>query len=237
MKSIRTTQRSRTDHLLCESPRVRRRAALPYAVVVAAAFVCSASARAGTDILGAGRLTATGAVTAIDGSAGGGINPWAVIAGYGADRPIGGAVFYTHLTLPNFQLTRTGQRLDCSTAPSSPTPGKTSVWAAPGHNVTARSPGCSVRPYQGCRRPCSWCQRYRESGHHRPEGQALRQQCLRPRGLCCRRYRCGFTTIRTTTQRPSGRSVLGPTAAHSTFRQASGISMDSLAVIRASIST
>ena len=108
MKSLRTTKRSRADHILCESPRLRRRVSRPYAVGVAGAFVCSASARAGTDLLGAGRLTATGAVTAMDGSAGGGINPWAVIAGYGADRPIGGSAFYTHLTLPNFKLNAYG---------------------------------------------------------------------------------------------------------------------------------
>ena len=108
MKSIRTTRRSPTDHILCEDPRVRRHVSLLYAVIIAAAFVCSASARAGTGILGAGRLTATGAVTAIDGSAGGGINPWAVIAGYGTNRQIGGSAFYTHLTLPNFQLNAYG---------------------------------------------------------------------------------------------------------------------------------
>lgn len=40
----------------------------------------------------------------MDGSAGGGINPWALIAGYGTNRQIGGSTFYTHLSLPNYQL-------------------------------------------------------------------------------------------------------------------------------------
>ncbi|WP_215864793.1 DUF3034 family protein, partial [Acidithiobacillus concretivorus] len=40
-------------------------------------------------LFGQGRILGTGAVTAIDGAAGGGINPWAVISGYGTNQQIG----------------------------------------------------------------------------------------------------------------------------------------------------
>ena len=42
------------------------------------------------------RLLATGGVMQIEGSAGGGLTPWALIAGYGTREEIGGASFYTH---------------------------------------------------------------------------------------------------------------------------------------------
>ena len=51
-----------------------------------------------------GRLAATGGITDVDGSAGGGINPWAVIAGYGTNDQIGGSAAYTHVGLPNYGL-------------------------------------------------------------------------------------------------------------------------------------
>lgn len=41
------------------------------------------------------RLLATGGVTQIEGAAGGGLMPWAVISGYGTDQQIGGSLFYT----------------------------------------------------------------------------------------------------------------------------------------------
>lgn len=42
------------------------------------------------------RLLATGGVMQIEGSAGGGLTPWALIAGYGTREQIGGSAFYTH---------------------------------------------------------------------------------------------------------------------------------------------
>lgn len=41
------------------------------------------------------RLLATGGVTQIEGASGGGLAPWAVIAGYGTQDQIGGSAFYT----------------------------------------------------------------------------------------------------------------------------------------------
>lgn len=55
------------------------------------------------------RLLATGGVTQIEGAAGGGLMPWAVISGYGTDKQIGGSMFYTHAeTRGDFKLNTTG---------------------------------------------------------------------------------------------------------------------------------
>lgn len=55
------------------------------------------------------RLLATGGVTQIEGAAGGGLMPWAVISGYGTDKQIGGSLFYTHAeTRGDFKLNTTG---------------------------------------------------------------------------------------------------------------------------------
>ena len=42
------------------------------------------------------RLLATGGVMQIEGSAGGGLSPWALIAGYGTREELGASAFYTH---------------------------------------------------------------------------------------------------------------------------------------------
>ncbi len=55
------------------------------------------------------RLLATGGVTQIEGMGGGGLVPWALIAGYGTDEQIGGSVFYTKArTRDGFDLTSSG---------------------------------------------------------------------------------------------------------------------------------
>lgn len=41
------------------------------------------------------RLLGTGGVTQMEGAAGGGLSPWALISGYGTDKQVGGALFYT----------------------------------------------------------------------------------------------------------------------------------------------
>ena len=41
------------------------------------------------------RLLATGGVTQMEGAAGGGLVPWALIGGYGTDKQVGGSAFYT----------------------------------------------------------------------------------------------------------------------------------------------
>ena len=47
-------------------------------------------------LLAGERLLATGGVMQIEGSAGGGLTPWALIVGYGTREEIGGSTFYTH---------------------------------------------------------------------------------------------------------------------------------------------
>lgn len=54
------------------------------------------------------RILATGGVTDVEGSAGGGIVPWAVIAGYGTDEQADTTAFYTNVTTPNFTLNDIG---------------------------------------------------------------------------------------------------------------------------------
>jgi len=59
-------------------------------VLITALFtVCPPTALAGD------RLLATGGVAQMEGAAGGGLTPWALISGYGTDTQIGGSVFYT----------------------------------------------------------------------------------------------------------------------------------------------
>lgn len=52
----------------------------------------------------AGRLLATGGATSIDGAAGGGITPWAVLAGYGERGEWGGDVFATRVETGDYRL-------------------------------------------------------------------------------------------------------------------------------------
>ena len=55
-----------------------------------------------------GRLIATGGVTQIEGAAGGGLVPWALIAGYGTRDEIGGTGFSTFVDTGKFRLYTAG---------------------------------------------------------------------------------------------------------------------------------
>lgn len=59
-----------------------------------------------TDLTQAGdRLLATGGVSQMEGAAGGGLLPWALIAGYGTDKQVGFAAYYSHAkTSGGFEL-------------------------------------------------------------------------------------------------------------------------------------
>lgn len=54
------------------------------------------------------RLLLTGGVSQIEGSAGGGLTPWAVIAGYGTRDEIGATAFATRVNLKDYHLTDVG---------------------------------------------------------------------------------------------------------------------------------
>lgn len=68
-------------------------------VSLAALACCALPAYAGQ-----GRLLATGGATQVEGSAGGGIVPWAVLAGYGTDQQLGGTAFYTRVDTGDYAL-------------------------------------------------------------------------------------------------------------------------------------
>jgi len=51
-----------------------------------------------------GKLLLTGGVMQIEGAAGGGLTPWAVIGGYGERGQIGGAAFYTRVELDDYAI-------------------------------------------------------------------------------------------------------------------------------------
>lgn len=71
--------------------------------ILIALFAASPACNAGD------RLLATGGVTQVEGAAGGGLMPWAVISGYGTDKQVGGSAFYTHAeTKGDFKLNSTG---------------------------------------------------------------------------------------------------------------------------------
>ena len=67
---------------------------------------------ASNHIMAGERLLATGGVMQIEGSAGGGLTPWALIAGYGSREEIGATAFYTHArTQGNFEMDLAGVAL------------------------------------------------------------------------------------------------------------------------------
>jgi hypothetical protein len=66
---------------------------------IATALACAAfNAHAGD------RLLATGGAQMIEGAAGSGLVPWAVIAGYGTNRQVGGSAFFTRAETDDFEL-------------------------------------------------------------------------------------------------------------------------------------
>ncbi len=80
-----------------------------------------------------GRFIATGGIQSLDGAAGGGINPWAIIAGYGTNDQIDPTASFTNVTLPDFSVNQLGvsigifNRLELSYAYQTGTLGITSI--------------------------------------------------------------------------------------------------------------
>lgn len=54
------------------------------------------------------KLLLTGGVSQLEGAAGGGLTPWAVIGGYGTRDQIGANAFYTRVNLPDYHLDDAG---------------------------------------------------------------------------------------------------------------------------------
>jgi Protein of unknown function (DUF3034) len=58
------------------------------------------------------RLEWTGAVTQVEGAAGGGLVPWALIGGLGTDAEVGASAFVTHVSTQDFSLWTGGASVD-----------------------------------------------------------------------------------------------------------------------------
>ncbi len=78
-------------------------------VLLAAAFLAAAG---GAPASAGDRLQWTGAVTEIEGAAGGGLVPWALIGGLGTDQEIGATAFATYVTTQDFSLRSGGLSAD-----------------------------------------------------------------------------------------------------------------------------
>lgn len=79
--------------------RVWMGAAVAGAVAVAAGGTAQAQSLAGS-----GKLLLTGGVTQVEGSAGGGLTPWAVIGGYGTRGQVGGNAYYTRVRTQDYAI-------------------------------------------------------------------------------------------------------------------------------------
>lgn len=80
---------------------MRRAARTPVLLAVALGLAVSLVARSAN---AGDRLLATGGATQIEGSAGGGVVPWAVLSGYGSDGEVGGSAFATRVHVDRFTL-------------------------------------------------------------------------------------------------------------------------------------
>jgi hypothetical protein len=93
------------------------------------------------------RLLATGGIMQLEGSAGGGLTPWAVIAGLGTDGEIGASAFCTRVEPQDFRLDSCGvaaglyDRVELSVARQTFSLGAT----APGQNIDQTIIGAKVR--------------------------------------------------------------------------------------------
>lgn len=80
------------------------------ALTIAAAAVVFAVPASAAPLRPGGKLLLTGGVSSIEGSAGGGLATWAMIAGNETDAGIGGAAHATVAALPDFTLTSFGAK-------------------------------------------------------------------------------------------------------------------------------
>jgi hypothetical protein len=82
---------------------LKTRATLALLGVAALAVAPTATAQ-GFSVETGGKLLLTRGITNVDGAAGGGLTPWAVIAGNETDRGIGGTAHYTHLETDDYRF-------------------------------------------------------------------------------------------------------------------------------------
>ncbi len=72
---------------------------------MSALFMCTAVA---DDMQHSNKLLLTGGVSQVEGAAGGGLTPWAVIGGYGTNNEVGGSVHYTYVNTDDYKLNTYG---------------------------------------------------------------------------------------------------------------------------------
>ncbi|HTP38705.1 MAG TPA: DUF3034 family protein [Steroidobacteraceae bacterium] len=95
------------------------------------------------------RLLATGGVMDVEGSAGGGLTPWALIAGLGTNQQVGATGFCTRVVPQDFSLTSCGvavglmNRVELSVAHQDFSLGDT----VPGHHIEVNVVGAKLRLY------------------------------------------------------------------------------------------
>jgi hypothetical protein len=80
-------------------------------IVVAAAAAAAALGWA-APVFAGDRLEWTGAVSEVEGSAGGGLVPWALIGGLGTDTQVGASAFATYVSTRDFALRTAGASVD-----------------------------------------------------------------------------------------------------------------------------
>lgn len=69
--------------------------------LLGAAMLAAAGSASAQDL---GKLLATGGVSQVEGAAGGGLTPWALIAGYGTRDSVGANVHYTNVNTQDYRL-------------------------------------------------------------------------------------------------------------------------------------
>jgi len=121
---------------------MRRNAGATLHTLSLAVLILSATATPAGD-----RLLATGGAMEIEGSAGGGLTPWALIAGLGTDQEVGASAFCTRVRPQDFRLDSCGaaagidDRVELSFAKQSFNLGAT----VPGQNIDQSIVGAKVR--------------------------------------------------------------------------------------------
>ena len=77
-----------------------------FSLAAAGAALALAAAPASAGLLDerSDRLLLTGGVSTVEGAGGGGLSPWALIAGYGTRDQVGGGSFFTYVNTPDFNL-------------------------------------------------------------------------------------------------------------------------------------
>ncbi|MEO5937754.1 MAG: DUF3034 family protein [Sphingomonas sp.] len=80
----------------------------PHLCIAAVGLVLATAPARADDLRNGGKLVLTGGVSTVEGSAGGGIATWALIAGNETDAGIGGTAHVSYVALPDFDLTSFG---------------------------------------------------------------------------------------------------------------------------------